>query len=139
MDQNTAEPIRVLQINSGSRSFGGVSSFLYNVYSNIDRKQVQFDFLSPNVTTYEIHRDEIEEMGGRIYELGVTGSILTKKTRLYKRLYQFLTQHKYSIVHINSGLQYWRSEKRAFHAGSSIHTMPEIPAVPGSRRQLLKH
>ena len=70
MDQNTAEPIRVLQINSGSRSFGGVSSFLYNVYSNIDRKQVQFDFLSPNVTTYEIHRDEIEEMGGRIYELG---------------------------------------------------------------------
>ena len=103
MDQNTAEPIRVLQINSGSRSFGGVSSFLYNVYTNIDRKQVQFDFLSPNVTTYGIHRDEIEEMGGRIYELGVTGNILTKKTGLYKRLSQFLTQHKYSIVHINSG------------------------------------
>ena len=103
MDQNTAEPIRVLQINSGSRSFGGVSSFLYNVYTNIDRNQVQFDFLSPNVTTYEIHRTEIEEMGGWIYELGVTGNILTKKTRLYKRLYHFLTKHKYSIVHINSG------------------------------------
>ena len=85
MDQNTAEPIRVLQINSGSRSFGGVSSFLYNVYTNIDRKQVQFDFLSPNVTTYGIHRDEIEEMGGRIYELGVTGNILTKKTKKQKR------------------------------------------------------
>ena len=103
MDQNTTEPIRVLQINSGSRSFGGVSSFLYNVYTNIDRKQVQFDFLSPNVTTYGIHRDEIEEMGGRIYELGVTGNILTKKTGLYKRLSQFLAQHKYFIVHINSG------------------------------------
>lgn len=103
MDQNTAEPIRVLQINSGSRSFGGVSSFLYNVYTNIDKKQVQFDFLSPNVTTYGIHRDEIEKMGGRIYELGVTGNTLTKKTGLYKRLYQFLTHHKYSVVHINSG------------------------------------
>ena len=59
MDQNRKEPIRVLQINSGSRSFGGVSSFLYNVYTNIDREQVQFDFLSPNVTTYGIHRAEI--------------------------------------------------------------------------------
>ena len=103
MDQNRKEPIRVLQINSGSRSFGGVSSFLYNVYTNIDREQVQFDFLSPNVTTYGIHREEIEEMGGRIYELGITGNILTKKTGLYKRLYRFLVQHKYSIVHINSG------------------------------------
>ena len=92
MDQNRKEPIRVLQINSGSRSFGGVSSF-----------QVQFDFLSPNVTTYGIHREEIEEMGGRIYELGIKGNILTRKTGLYKRLYEFLTQHAYSIVHINSG------------------------------------
>ena len=103
MDQNRKEPIRVLQINSGSRSFGGVSSFLYNVYTNIDREQVQFDFLSPNVTTYGIHREEIEEMGGRIYELGIKGNILTRKTGLYKRLYEFLTQHAYSIVHINSG------------------------------------
>ena len=103
MDQNRKEPIRVLQINSGSRSFGGVSSFLYNVYTNIDREQVQFDFLSPNVTTYGIHREEIEEMGGRIYELGIKGNILTRKTGLYKRLYEFLTQHAYSVVHINSG------------------------------------
>lgn len=103
MDQNRKEPIRVLQINSGSRSFGGVSSFLYNVYTNIDREQVQFDFLSPNVTTYGIHREEIEEMGGHIYELGIKGNILTRKTGLYKRLYEFLTQHAYSIVHINSG------------------------------------
>ena len=103
MDQNRKEPIRVLQINSGSRSFGGVSSFLYNVYTNIDREKLQFDFLSPNVTTYGIHREEIEEMGGRIYELGIKGNILTRKTGLYKRLYEFLTQHAYSVVHINSG------------------------------------
>ena len=64
---------------------------------------MQFDFLSPNVTTYGIHREEIEEMGGRIYELGIKGNILTRKTGLYKRLYEFLTQHAYSVVHINSG------------------------------------
>ena len=103
MDQNRKEPIRVLQINSGSRSFGGVSSFLYNVYTNIDREKLQFDFLSPEVTTYGIHREEIEKSGGRIYELGIKGNILTRKTGLYKRLRQFLAKHRYSIVHINSG------------------------------------
>ena len=103
MGPNSKEPIRVLEINSGSKSFGGVSSFLYNVYTNIDRDAVQFDFLSPNVTTYGIHREEIEKMGGRIYELGITGNIVTKKTGLYKRLYRFLKEHPYSIVHINSG------------------------------------
>lgn len=103
MEQNRANPIRVLQINSGSKSFGGVSSFLYNVYTNIDRDQVQFDFLSPNETTYGIHRGEIEAMGGRIYELGITGNTLTRKIKLYDRLYKFLKQNSYSIVHINSG------------------------------------
>ena len=103
MDQNRQEPIRVLQINSGSGTFGGVSSFLYNVYTNIDREKLQFDFLSPDVTTYGIHRAEIEKAGGRIYELGIKGNILTRKTGLYKRLRQFLTKHRYSIVHINSG------------------------------------
>ena len=103
MDQNRKEPIRVLQINSGSRSFGGVSSFLYNVYTNIDREKLQFDFFFFFLTTYGIHREEIEKSGGRIYELGIKGNILTRKTGLYKRLYEFLTQHAYSVVHINSG------------------------------------
>ena len=97
------EPIRVLQINSGSRNFGGVSSFLYNVYTHIDREKVQFDFLSPNITTYGIHKDEIENLGGKIFELGITGNIIAKKVKLYFRLKKFLKDNPYKIVHINSG------------------------------------
>ena len=97
------KPMRVLEINSGSGNFGGVSSFLYNVNTHIDRSKVQFDFLSPNQTTYGIHKDEIENLGGRIYELGITGNILSRKIKLYFKLREFLRKNEYRIVHVNSG------------------------------------
>lgn len=95
--------IRVLQINAGSSYFGGVSSFLFNIYSKIDKQQIQFDFISPYKTTYEIKRKEIEEMGGNIFELNITGNYLQKKFRFYKKLKHFLKTNNYKIVHINSG------------------------------------
>ena len=97
------KPIRILEINSGSGNFGGVSSFLYNVYTHIDRSKVQFDFLSPNKTTYGIHKDEIEDLGGKVYELGIKGNILSRKIKLYFGLRKFLEKNEYKIVHVNSG------------------------------------
>lgn len=97
------KPLRVLQINSGSKNFGGVSSFLYNIYTKIDRDVIQFDFLSPDQTTYEMHRQDIESMGGRIFAFGINGNMIQKKCRLYRRLKAFLKKEKYQIVHINSG------------------------------------
>lgn len=97
------ECLRVLQLNSGSQNFGGVSSFLYNIYKNIDRSKIQFDFLSPNITTYGIHREEIEQEGGMIFEFRIKGNVLYKKVKLYQKLKDFLKTHPYQIVHINSG------------------------------------
>lgn len=59
------EPIRVLH-NIASLHFGGAQAFLMNVYNNIDRKKVQFDF----VVTPEEKKDlyeQVEQMGGRIF------------------------------------------------------------------------
>lgn len=99
----TNKPIRILQINAGSKNFGGVSSFLYNVYSNIDRSKIQFDFLSPYQTTYGIVKDQITSMGGNIFELGVNGNFIRRTYLLYHRVYSFFKEHRYKIVHINSG------------------------------------
>ena len=101
--KDTKEPLRVLQLNSGSRNFGGVSSFLFQVYRHIDREKIQFDFLAPEETTYGIVRDRINEMGGTIVELGIRGSAAVKKIRLYRQLTRYLKEHPYRIVHINSG------------------------------------
>lgn len=95
--------IKVLQINSNTKDYGGVSALLFNVYKNIDKSKVQFDFLSPNKTTYEIHRKEIEKMGGHLYGLGVNANGITKKILIHKKFNEFLQKNKYDVVHINSG------------------------------------
>lgn len=97
------EQIKVLQINAGSRQFGGVSAFVFNLFTHIDKTKVTFDFLSPNITTYEMVRNQIEACGGNIYELGVTGSFPVRTYRLFHRLQQFLKNHSYDAIHINSG------------------------------------
>lgn len=59
------EPIRVLH-NIASLHFGGSQAFVMNLYNNMDRKKVQFDF----VVTPEERKDlyeQVEKMGGRIF------------------------------------------------------------------------
>ncbi len=94
--------IRVLQINAGEL-FGGVSSMVFNFYQNINREKVQFDFVAPNKSSYENCRSQIEQMGGRIIELKATGSLISRKFRFWRRLFQLIKKEKYEVVHINSG------------------------------------
>lgn len=96
--------IRVLHINAGSGIFGGVSAFCLNIYRNIDRDKVQFDFLTPNKTTYVQYREEIEQYGGSIYEFGIEVRSLSGKFGFVTRLESFLKEHPYDIIHINSGI-----------------------------------
>ena len=96
--------IRILHINAGSKNFGGVSAFLLNLYRNIDREKISFDFLTPNKTTYEQYRAEIEGCGGHIYDLGINSSSFKGKKKLQKALSVFLSEHKYDIIQVNSGV-----------------------------------
>ena len=98
------KPIRILQINAGSKKYGGVSAMTYEIYKNIDKTKFQFDFVSPEKTTFEIKREEIEKMGGRIFELDTKGNILKRKIELFVRLRKLIKQEKYQIIHINSGV-----------------------------------
>ena len=59
------ERIRVLH-NIASLHFGGAQAFVMNIYNNINREKVQFDF----VVTPEERKDlyeQVEQMGGRIF------------------------------------------------------------------------
>lgn len=94
---------RVLQISIGMTMFGGVEQMIYQIYKNINRENVQFDLLSPNFTTYGMHKDEILNMGGRVFELKADRSSFKGKMKYQMRLYRFLKKNKYEIVHINSG------------------------------------
>ena len=99
----TDRPIRLLQINSGNRQFGGISSFLYNLYTHIDVSRVQFDFLFPYFSTLDAYNGKIEAKGGHVYQLGISGNHLRGKLDLYTKVRKFLKENTYPIVHINSG------------------------------------
>jgi len=96
------EPVRVLHV-VGRMDRGGIETMLMNLYRNIDREKVQFDFLA-HYGREAAYNDEIRAMGGRIYEMPA----LKDENRVYywrlfsyiAALHRFFREHReYSIVH----------------------------------------
>lgn len=59
-------PIRVLHV-IGSMNIGGAETIIMNLYRNIDRRKIQFDFVvSTNKKCY--FDDEIDVLGGKIFK-----------------------------------------------------------------------
>lgn len=88
------EPLRVLQVVT-QLNRGGLESFVMNMYRNIDRDRVQFDFLC--------HRDEegifdreARSLGARIYHVPRANPL---NPRYYQALENFFSSHPYHIVH----------------------------------------
>ncbi|MBQ0733104.1 glycosyltransferase family 1 protein [Aquimarina celericrescens] len=88
--------IRVLQVFT-IMNRGGAESMIMNYYRQIDREQVQFDFL--------VHRqekaafdDEIESLGGKIYRMHPINPLMPGK--YCKQLRAFFEEHnEYKIIH----------------------------------------
>ena len=79
----------------------GIQSFLMNVYRNIDKEEVQFDFLihSKEKGAFD---DEILNLGGRLFYLNKLSS---KYFFFYRNdLVKFFKEHKYNIVHSHLNL-----------------------------------
>lgn len=90
------EPIRILHVLN-SMNFGGAETFIMNVYRQIDRTKIQFDFMLHNKSESS-YDGEIKALGGRIYRL--------PKYRIYnhfdycRKWDSFLKEHtEYRIVH----------------------------------------
>lgn len=85
---------RVLQVLGGMNQ-GGVENFLMNLYRNIDKNKIQFDFL---VNRQGIFDEEIKTMGGKIYYIPALQEI--GQAKYEKILDKFFVEHKeYKIVH----------------------------------------
>lgn len=90
------EPIRVLHV-LGALNRGGAEAFIMNVYRNIDRGKIQFDFVIHTKERCD-YVDEIINMGGRIYYVpkykGINHFDYINKWR------EFYKSHReYKVVH----------------------------------------
>lgn len=76
---------------------GGLETFIMNMYRNIDREKIQFDFLVHYKKKCH-YDDEIERLGGKIYRLS-----FREDNNFIKYIYQlikFFKNHKeYKIIH----------------------------------------
>lgn len=108
--------IRVLHVvNIMNR--GGLETMIMNLYRNIDRTKVQFDFLTHSILPGD-YDDEIKELGGKIYSVISRGQGLLKNRR---QLMEFFGKNpEYNIVHMHvSSLSYITPLK--------IATMTNVP------------
>lgn len=92
--------LRVLHITE-MLSAAGIESFIMNMYRNIDRNKVQFDFLGLR-NQKEFYDDEVKKLGGRKYY------VHSKKNNTWMRILdeanqieKFLKENHYDIVHIH--------------------------------------
>ena len=92
---------KVLQVVPNLSVKSGASSFLMNLYRNIDRSEIQFDFLVTKKTepSYQI---EIEALGGRVFYAPNPLSLSFFSTIKYLRGFFSKNSKDYSVVHIHS-------------------------------------
>ncbi|EKN69402.1 group 1 glycosyl transferase [Neobacillus bataviensis LMG 21833] len=94
-------PKRVLHIVS-SMDRGGAETLLMNIYRNMDRGKVQFDFITHSARKGDFN-DEIIFLGGKIFQissLGEIGSVL-----YLKELKKIMSKNNYIAIHSHTDYQ----------------------------------
>lgn len=88
--------IRVLHV-IGSLNVGGSQALIMNIYRNIDRSKIQFDFVI-NFEEHRFYEPEIKKLGGKVYYIPQLNS--RNYFAYCKAWNDFFEEHKeYKIVH----------------------------------------
>ena len=132
-------PIRVLQVVPNMHR-AGLETLIMNIYRNIDRDVVQFDFLVHYTDRFD-YDDEIEALGGKIYRPSIRNdSNLPKYLGDLKR---FFKEHpEYTIVHGHMesfGFLYSRAAKKAGVKTIIAHSHNALiePTLKGRMKNLM--
>lgn len=90
------KPLRVLQI-MGIVESGGVEAVIMNYYRNIDKNNVQFDFVMHKGSNFS-YISEVQGMGAKVYEI----TPYTKNIFAFTyEIYRIVKDGHYDIVHSN--------------------------------------
>lgn len=96
----TTTPLRVLHV-IGAMDRGGAETLVMNLYRNMDRNKVQFDFLVNDLGGRD-YDDEIKELGGRLHQIPRFN--VANYLSYNKACRNFFETHRYSVVHGHIGL-----------------------------------
>ncbi|HHX67511.1 MAG TPA: glycosyltransferase family 1 protein [Gallicola sp.] len=94
-----SNPVKVLQI-FGSLNVGGAETRMMDIYRNIDRTKVQFEFLSLDTSDEQYYERDIEDLGGRIYK--VDNPRKSGIFKHYKTIFKIMSKENYVAVHAHT-------------------------------------
>lgn len=115
---NSNEAKRIL-IWGMTENIGGIETVIMEIYRNIDRERIQFDFLCDHNSPPIAFEDEIKELGGRIYRIMYSERESFLKARSCLKI--FFKQHpEISAVHVHANFPYAFPLKYAKKAGIDL-------------------
>lgn len=83
-------------------NYGGVETFIMNIFRKLNGSQFQFDFIKENPNKKIAYEDEIIKNGGHIYCVPVANGGVLKYIKRKQLANQFFKKHHdYDIVHLN--------------------------------------
>lgn len=91
------QKIKVLHILE-SMNCGGIETFLINIYRNINREKIQFDFLTLNDDKF-FYEDEVRKLGGNIYRYEQKSTKFVSHT--FNIIKTLKTKGPYQVVHVH--------------------------------------
>lgn len=132
---------KILMVNSCLGLYGGVESFLLNIFRYLDKDEFSVTLLTCGISTYDMFRDEIIASGGKIDIIPIYPNTLKKQMRLYQELRRYYEFEKPDIVHINSGGLSFHliAGKAARTAGIShiiLHSHNFVPGENSAKRTI---
>lgn len=95
-----AQPLRVLHV-IGAMNRGGAETLVMNLYRNIDRRHIQFDFLVNDMGGCD-YDEEIGELGGKMF--AIPRYFIANHVTYRQACQTFFSSHRYPIVHGHIGL-----------------------------------
>ncbi len=113
--------LRVLHMIGGLNA-GGSQSMVLNLYKNVDREKIQFDFIIDE--PYQIHyKSLVEEMGGKIYVLPkLKGLNVFKVKKAWKQFFKDHPEYKILHSHVRSYASIYIPIAKKFGVKTIIHS-----------------
>lgn len=134
------EPIRILHVVS-SMNLGGIQVLLMNIFRNIDRNNVQFDFVL-HTSEKCVFTDEIERLGGRIFNAPkLNGKNILRYISFWNRFYD--EHSEYRIVHghirTTAAIYFGIAKKRKLITIAHSHSTFVEPGITGVIKKVLEY
>lgn len=114
-----SEKTRRVAVIGMTENRGGIESVIMNIYKNIDREKIQFDFVLPHYFGPMAYEEEVIEMGARVFRITYSERESFSKSRSALMNY-FKENPEVKVVHLHTNFPYAFPLKIAKKAGVPV-------------------